>query len=93
MKGHPTSGQTLEVVLAEVLATAGNTGSHGSAIVAHFTDARSSSIRFSDYGITQPIPTSLLLPCGGSGTVMFVPAPSSTGAKSFTVTVNFVGQP
>jgi hypothetical protein len=92
-KGHPSAGQTLEVVIAEVLATAGDTGNRGTAIDAHFAQAPSTKVRFTRYGVALPIPTSLLLPCAGAGTVVFASAPSRSGARSFTVTVNFVGQP
>lgn len=46
-----------------------------------------------DYAVNAPIPTSFVLPCAGSGTVAFVPQPTSPTAHPATVTVTFVGQP
>jgi hypothetical protein len=39
------------------------------------------------------LPTSLLLPCSGSGTVTFVALPKSPSERSFNVPVTFDGQP
>jgi hypothetical protein len=50
-------------------------------------------LTFSYYGVTETIPDSWYFPCYGPGTVVFSPQPTSPTAKSFTVTVNFVGQP
>jgi hypothetical protein len=46
-------------------------------------------LTFTTYG-SQPIPTTLLLPCIGSGTVVFTPRPTSATARSVTLTVTFV---
>ena len=64
-------------------------------IVADFggSSATPQRLTFSYYGVQEAIPTSFLLPCYGSGAVVFSPEPTSPTAKSFTVTVNFVGQP
>jgi hypothetical protein len=43
--------------------------------------------------VTADIPTALVLPCYGTGTVAFVPNPTSTTARNATVPVTFVGQP
>jgi hypothetical protein len=44
--------------------------------------------------VTKAIPTSLLLPCGGTGTVHFVPLPKSPPTShDATVRVAFIGQP
>jgi hypothetical protein len=93
--GHPFAGQWAEVLKAEVIARFGYTGSLGTTIVADFggTSATPQRLTFSYYGVQEAIPTSFLLPCYGSGTVVFSPEPTSPTAKSFTVTVNFVGQP
>jgi len=93
--GHPFGGQWAEVLKAEVIARFGYTGSLGTTIVADFGGASATPQRltFSYYGVQEAIPTSFLLPCSGSGAVVFHPEPTSPTAKSFTVTVNFVGQP
>jgi hypothetical protein len=94
-RGHPFGGQWAEVLGAEVIATYGFTGSLGTSIVADFpgTSATPQRLTFTYYGVQDPIPTSFLLPCGGQAPVVFHPEPTSPTAKSFTVTVTFVGQP
>jgi hypothetical protein len=42
---------------------------------------------------TAPLPTSLTVPCHGSGRVVFVPTPLDARAKSVTVTLRFAGNP
>jgi hypothetical protein len=46
-------------------------------------------VTFTDYG-SQPIPTTILLPCYGSTTVLFVPRPTSRTARSAHVKITFV---
>jgi len=94
-EGHPFAGQWAEVLKAEAIARFGYTGSLGTTIVADFggSSATPRRLTFSYYGVQEAIPTSFLLPCYGSGAVVFSPEPTSPTAKSFTVTVNFVGQP
>jgi hypothetical protein len=94
-EGHPFAGQWAEVLKAEVIATFGFTGSLGTTIVADFpgTSAVPQRLTFSYYGVQDAIPTSFLLPCSGSAPVVFRPEPTSPTARSFTVMVNFVGQP
>ena len=93
--GHPFAGQWAEVLKAEVIARFGYTGSLGTSIVADFpgTGVTPQRLTFSYYGVTETIPTTWFFPCSGPGTVVFSPQPTSPIAKSFTVTVNFVGQP
>jgi hypothetical protein len=93
--GHPFAGQWAEVLKAEVIRNFGYTGSLGTTIVVDFGGTRATPQRltFSYYGVQEAIPTSFLLPCYGSGAVVFHPEPTSPTAKSFTVTVNFAGQP
>jgi len=84
------AGQTLDVIEGPY---GGYTGSLGKSVVATFREDPSVSTTFTHYRSTQPIPTSLNLPCGGSGLVVFSPEPSSPTATAATVTVNYVGQP
>ena len=44
---------------------------------------------FTAYG-SQPLPSTLLLPCLGPGTVVFSPVPGSATARSETMAVTFV---
>lgn len=87
--GHPRSGQGVQVVENT---GAGFTGSAANSIVATFGPASSSSpaLVFKEYGVPQDIPTTLLLPCAGTGTVVFTPKPTSQSARSATVDVTFV---
>ncbi len=92
-KGHPIEGQTIGVFQPEaILRTFGNTGAKGKRIVAEFGPATSTAaannVVFTAYG-SKALPTSLTLPCGGTGTVTFVPLPTSSTAKSTTVKVDF----
>ena len=91
--GHPVAGQTAEVRSpVPTAAPAGFTGSAGREIVAGFTSASTvvQSIRFGSYFAPAAIPTTWLLPCGGSATMTFVPEPTSPTARSYTVTVTFL---
>lgn len=53
------------------------------------TTATNTPVILRDYAVSAPIPTSLTLPCSGSGTVAFVPEPTSPTAHTATVTVTF----
>ena len=104
-RGHPMAGQTVEVFLPEVIVVhhSGFTGKHGSSIVAFFgppppgpapATPAASTVTFKRYGVAKPIPTSLLLPCSGTGTVYFSPLPTSPPkSHPATVRVSYVGQP
>jgi hypothetical protein len=87
------AGQTVEVFRPEVLKVPGFTGRAATRIVARFVDDPSVPIVLPRFAQPQPVPTSLFLPCGGSGKVVFSPEPSSSTAKSATVSVAFAGQP
>jgi hypothetical protein len=91
--GNPMSGQTVEVFRPEALRVQGFTGASADEIVAHFTEDPSIPIVLHRFGRPAAIPTSLRLPCGGSGSVVFSPVPTSPSARSVTVHVNYVGQP
>ena len=92
--GNPESGQTIAVERATTVASSpGFTGSKGDSIVAELptpsATAVNSGLTFTDYG-SQPIPTTILLPCDGSTTVLFVPRPTSRTARSAQVKITFV---
>jgi len=104
-KGHPIAGQTVEVMrpLVIVVGHSGYTGKSATSIVAFFgpppptpspVPPGASTVTFQKYGVKKPIPTSLLLPCYGTGTVSFVPIPQSPpSSRDATVPVSYVGQP
>lgn len=89
--GHPLANQTVAVRLAPSTATStGFTGSRGRSVVATFGGpATNAPVTFDSYG-SRPIPTSLILPCGGTGTVVFSPRPTSKTARNATVTVSYL---
>ncbi len=95
--GHPLAGQTVKALPAPVPTTSdiGFTGSAAHAIDVRFPTptVANDPVVLHDYAVTAPIPTSLILPCYGSGKVAFVPDPTSPTARTATVTVSFVGQP
>lgn len=73
---------------------AGFTGSAANRIVATIAGATSTgsatSATFTEYGVPQAFPPELLLPCSGTGKAVFTPQPTSSTARSSTVTVRFV---
>ncbi|MEY9928246.1 hypothetical protein ABH926_002885 [Catenulispora sp. GP43] len=91
--GHPIAGQTAEVrSIVPPVTPAGFTGSQGRQILAGFTPASATTqaIVFDSYFAPAAIPTTWLVPCGGSGTMTFTPEPTSPTARSYTVTVTFL---
>lgn len=97
--GHPMAGQTVAVKRVPPSAQAGLTGDDARSIGAFFgapppgaAASSSSFVDFTTYG-QKPIPTSLTLPCGGTGQVTFVPLPLQPTSRSYSVPVSFVGQP
>jgi len=93
--GHPLPGQN--VVVRQVPGTTagvGYTGSLARSIVAFFSPSASAdpTAVFTSYGVPQEVPTRILLPCSGTGEVIFFARPGSNTARSTTVRVVFVGQ-
>ena len=90
--GHPLANQTLGVMRApSTTANSGFTGSRGTSIITLFVvpvDTPAVPVTFTHYG-TQPLPTSLLLPCSGSSPVVFSPKPTSKTARSASVMVTY----
>ncbi|HXQ59770.1 MAG TPA: hypothetical protein VN799_06715 [Acidimicrobiales bacterium] len=89
--GHPLPNQSVAVSRAPSTATsAGFTGSRGRSVVAAFGGPTTNGpVTFDSYG-SRPIPTSLILPCGGTGTVVFSPRPTSKTARNSTVKVTYL---
>jgi hypothetical protein len=88
--GHPASGQTVSVTqLAST--TAGFTGSLANSIAVTFgTQSGTAGITLKYYDTPAAIPTTLLLPCSGTGQVRYDPEPTSPTARADVVTVTFV---
>jgi hypothetical protein len=94
-KGHPVAGQSVEafLVVPPVTSVLGYTGTAAHSIDAYFPGVPpivNPPVVLSGYFAKYAIPTTLTLPCGGTGTVVFAPTPTSPTARSFTVTVRFL---
>jgi hypothetical protein len=95
--GHPVPGQSVAVQLAVPSATSlGFTGNFGTQINADLIWARGSVTvvthvaTFISYGVKMPIPTSITVPCGGSGVMSFAPSPNpDNSGKPSDVNVTF----
>lgn len=82
--GHPLAGQYVEVqqVFPPVTTTLGYTGNFGAAINtdliwSHGTITVVTPVaKFSGYGVSMPIPTSITVPCSGGGVMNFAPSPN-----------------
>jgi hypothetical protein len=99
--GHPMGGQTLAVhqLFPPAPGSLGYTGTD-SKIGVFFTapppaaaQANATTPVFTRYDRPQPLPTSLTLPCAGTGTVWFTPIPVVPPSRAATVPVRYVGQP
>jgi hypothetical protein len=95
--GHPFGGQTVAVQRVAATANSGFTGDRTTSIGAFFgppppSGTSASYVDFTTYG-QKALPTSLTLPCSGSGKVSFVPLPVDPTSRDFVVPVRFVGQP
>jgi hypothetical protein len=98
--GNPLPGQYAEVLPPATNAGAvGYTGSLGTAINVEIIYTQGTITRvvpvgtLTAYGTKLAIPTSLVLPCYGTGTAVFDPTPTSSTAKAADLTVDFIGQP
>ncbi|MGA3149750.1 MAG: hypothetical protein ABSF33_20095 [Acidimicrobiales bacterium] len=95
--GHPLAGQTVEVTEPKVvLSTSGYTGNKATSIDVFFGAPPPAAegpgpVNFTKYGVAKSIPTSLDLPCSGTGHVTFVPFPQSPPtSRAATVAVQYV---
>jgi hypothetical protein len=95
--GHPLQGQTL-AVHQEFPPVSGSLGYTGKdTMIGVFFNApppagarlAASTPVFTRYDKPQPLPTSLTLPCSGTGTVYFAPLPVVPPSRSATVPVEF----
>ncbi len=90
--GPPAGNQT--VAVRQVSSGGGYTGSFAHEIWAQFGRDLFHVVGFTSYNTAKPIPTSLRLPCQGTGTVTFTTCfgtlPCAANAKADTVTVTFM---
>jgi hypothetical protein len=97
--GHPLANQTIEVETANIAGGAvdlGYTGTAANSIVATLGPSAASSAiiaKFTSYFVPQYIPTTITVPCAGSGVVSFTPVPGSPSAFSANLSVTFEPQP
>ena len=97
--GHPLANQTIEVEPANIAGSAvdlGYTGTVGNSIVATLGPSSTSVnvlAKFTAYFVVQHIPTTITVPCAGSGVVSFTPVPGSPSAFSANLSVTFEPQP
>ncbi len=97
--GHPLADQYVEAVTAPVTsATAGYTGTSAHQLQVTLATPTSSSVgaligTLNSFYVQLPIPTTLSVPCTGTGLVAFTPAPTSPTARTATVTVTFLSGP
>jgi hypothetical protein len=94
---HPLAHQPLEVVRPEAInTTTGFTGPNATQISAFVGIPPAASegagiATFVRYGVTKPIPTTLTVPCSGSGFITFIPFPRDPGvSRAFVVPVDYV---
>ena len=92
--GHPAANQKIEVKMAQPTSTfdIGFTGSAGKKITATLAPAATTTIlaSFTSFFVPKKIPTSIIVPCSGTGTVVFAPSPVSSTAKSAKLPVAFL---
>jgi hypothetical protein len=91
--GHPSPGQTLAVrqVFALTGQGVGFTGNSAASIEVGPGDPRTLPVQLRVYNQAEALPTTLTLPCSGTGLFIFTPAPGSPTAVSPAVKVTFVG--
>ena len=92
--GHPAGKQTIEVKTAQPTSTfdIGFTGSAGKKITATLLPAATTTVlaSFTSFFVPKKIPTSITVPCSGTGTVVFAPSPPSSTAMSAKLPVTFL---
>lgn len=90
--GHPLSGQTVDALptTSPASSDAGYTGEAATSLrVSYGNTSVVNTTELTRWAVTAPIPTTLNLPCSGSGTVVFAPSPTSTTARSAVVAVSY----
>ncbi len=97
--GHPLPGQSVEVeqIYPPANTTLGYTGNFGTEIDADLIWSRGTIsvlmpiAKLTSYGVKAPIPTSVTVPCSGSGVMSFAPSPDpDNSGRASDVSVTFV---
>jgi hypothetical protein len=96
--GHPMAGQSVEAILVAPPAppSAGFTGTRANAIravLSWIVKGKTVTVpigTLTGYYETLPVPTAIVVPCGGTGTMTFTPSPGSKSAKAAKVSVTFL---
>jgi hypothetical protein len=95
--GHPLMNQTVAVLplVSPVSTDNGYTGSAANRINVTFglPSTAQPAVVLTTWAVRVAIPTTLTLPCSGTGVVLFTPAPTSSTARPATVHVTFASQP
>jgi hypothetical protein len=98
--GHPLANQAIEVTPAPVstgsAADLGYTGTAATSIVATFGPSATTAgvlATFTSYFVVQDIPTTITVPCSGTGVVFFNPVKSSSTSFPAQLSVTFESQP
>lgn len=99
--GHPAKDQMLEIysppppIVFGKPIRVGNTGAAATWVTALVIAGGKvlARVKLGGYFGPKAIPTRVVLPCAGSGSVRFVPRPRGDGAKIAALSVTFVGQP
>lgn len=96
--GHPVAGQYVDVrqIFPPVTTTTGYTGNFGAEIDAVLIWSQGTITvatpiaKFLSYGVAMEIPTSITVPCSGSGVMNFSPTPDpDNSGRSSAVDVTF----
>jgi hypothetical protein len=92
VSGHPARGQTIAVQQANPATTqaTGFTGDAAAAIDIGPGDPRDTPVQLRLYDQVVALPTTLIVPCSGSGLFTFVPDPTSPTAVPASVKVTYV---
>jgi hypothetical protein len=93
--GHPTGNQPIEVqpvVPPGSTSDLGFTGSAGKSITASLAPSATTNVlaTFTSYFVKKFIPTTITVPCSGTGTVAFAPSPHSSNSRTALLTVTFI---
>jgi hypothetical protein len=90
--GSPVAGQTVEVetALPSAAADIGYTGSKGRSITAALSTSPAVAIgSFTSFYVKEDIPTNIVVPCSGTGTVIFAPDHGGKKAQAARLHVTF----
>lgn len=94
--GHPVSGQSVEAfrVNAGTSTKAGYTGAGANSLLVTLGGPSTGTTgpigTLTSFFAPLAIPTTVTVPCSGTGTVVFTPKPANTTAVPYTVDVTFV---